>query len=107
MYYLIIHLYDEGLQEEVMLALTAEGVTDSFVLDAVNVRRVLAFEMPIFAGFRADLDRRRGFAKFIVALVPDKRTVLNIIETLRMSGVDVEDPEVCRFIFFPVESFPV
>lgn len=107
MYYLIIHLYDEGLQDEVMLALTAEGVTDSFVLEAVNVRRVLAFEMPIFAGFRADLDRRRGFSKVIVALVPDKRTVLNIIETLRMSGVDVEDPEVCRFIFFPVESFPV
>jgi hypothetical protein len=104
MYYLIIHLYQDRFQDDVMLALTAEGVRDALIVDAVNMRRILAFEMPIFAGFRADLNRKRTYAKLILALVPDKETITKITEALKISGVDVEDPEVCRMIFFPVEE---
>ncbi len=104
MYYLIIHLYQDRLQDDVMLALTAEGVGDGLIIDAVNMKNVLAFEMPIFAGFRADLSRRKSYAKLILAMVPDEETVDRIVETLRMSGVDVDDPEICRIAYFPVKS---
>ncbi|HID55375.1 TPA: hypothetical protein EYP37_02510 [Candidatus Poribacteria bacterium] len=104
MYYLIIHLYQDRFQDDVMLALTAEGVGDGLIIDAVNMRDVLAFEMPIFAGFRADLSRRKIYAKLILAVVPDEETIDRIAETLKLSGVNIDDPEICRIAYFPVRS---
>lgn len=36
---------------------------------------------------------RKSFVKLILAIVPDEETVDRITETLKMSGVDIDDPD--------------
>ena len=74
MFYLIIHLYRQEFQEDLMLALEAQGISDVIILDAVGKDKVLAFDMPIFAGFKTDLEGRKLYAKLVMALVRDRET---------------------------------
>ena len=104
MYYLMIHLYQERYWGDVLLALTAEGITDALVVDASRMEHALASEVPIFAGFWADMDRRGRFAKVIMASVPDRSSAYRVVETLREDGVDLTDPSVGRVLLLPAEE---
>jgi len=64
----------------------------------------LVSELPIFAGFWADMSRRGRFAKVITASVPDKTSVCRMVETLKGEGVDLTDPSVGKILLLPAEE---
>ncbi len=104
MFYLVVHLYRHELQEDLMLALEAQGISDVVIVDAVGKDKVLAFDMPIFAGFKADLEGRKLYAKLIMALVPDRETAEGFVSSLRESGINCSDPDVCKILLLPAEE---
>jgi len=104
MYYLIIHLYQERYWNDVLLALAAEGITDALVLDATHIERALALEVPLFAGFWANMDRKSRFVKLILAPTADRAVVSRIVGTLKEEGVDLTDPAVGRLLLLPAEE---
>ncbi|RKY60014.1 MAG: hypothetical protein DRP94_01880 [Candidatus Latescibacterota bacterium] len=104
MYYLIVHLYQERYWSDILLALAAEGITDAVVVDASRMEQALISELPIFAGFWADMSRRGRFAKVIMASVPDRASVYRMVEALRGEGVDLTDPSVGKILLLPAEE---
>lgn len=67
---------------EVMEAFVELGVNGATILDSIGMGRVLAHDIPIFAGFRNLLKESRPGNKTIVAAVSDEkvRPMLKAIE---------------------------
>ena len=36
-------------------------------------------------------------------MVPDEETINRIAETLKISGMNISDPEICKITYFPVK----
>jgi hypothetical protein len=104
MKYMIIKLYDPRCLDDLMLALTAHDVRHAVVLDGRAVGSSLMQDMPIFAGFRADLGEPRGAMKVVFAVVQDEAAARAIRDELRDAGIDLSDPAVARVFLLPIEE---
>jgi len=104
MKYMIIKLYDPKCLDDVMLALTAHDVRHAVVLDGRAVGSTLMQEMPLFAGFRVDLDEPRGAMKVIFGIVPDDDTARAIRDDLKEAGVDLANPAIAKVFLLPIEE---
>ena len=88
MFYLIIQLFKEEFEEEVLLALTSVGIERAVVTDGLNLENVVTMDMPIFAGFRADPGKERRFCKIITAAVEEKKILDEFLAALKSGGID-------------------
>jgi hypothetical protein len=104
MKYMIVTLYDPRHLDDVMLALTANAAHHAVVLDGKAVAPALMQDVPLFAGFRADLDEPRGVVKLVLAMVAETETVRQIRGDLKEAGIDLEDPAVGHVVVIPVEE---
>jgi len=104
MKYMIIKLYDPKCLDDLMLALTAHDVRHAVVLDGRAVGSALMQEMPLFAGFRVDLDEPRGAMKVILALVQSDETARAIRDDLKDAGIDLSDPAIAKVFLLPIEE---
>ncbi len=104
MFYLIIHLYKEEFLEDVIVGLTGIGAQNTVVVNGTTARKMLAFDIPIFAGFRPELKRGAQFCKVIHAIIEDKSSVEEMIENLKDAGVDFADEEVGKIFLLPIEE---
>lgn len=104
MKYLIITLYDARYLDDVMLALTAHNAHNAVVLDGKAVAPALMQDVPLFAGFRVDLDEPRGVTKLILASVDGIEVARQIRADLKDAGIDLEEPGVGRLVLVPVEE---
>jgi hypothetical protein len=103
-YLLTVHLYDEGALEDVLTALASLGVENAVVLDGQRMSRVLAFDVPIFAGFREEIGGSSSYCKYITALVDDEKVIDELASLLRQAGVDFEKPGTGRMYIIPVHK---
>jgi hypothetical protein len=101
---MVISLYDPRCLEDVMLALTANDVRDAVVLDATAVGSALMQNMPLFAGFRADLGEPRSATKVVFALVPDEAAARAVRDELKEAGIDLDDPATAKVVLLPAEA---
>jgi hypothetical protein len=104
MTYMIVALYDARCLDDLMLALTAQDVRDAVVLDGRAVGSSLIQQMPIFAGFDANLREPQGAMKLVLAVVQDDGVARAIREDLRDIGVDLGDPATANVLLLPVEQ---
>ena len=88
MFYLVIQLFKEEYQEEVLLALTSVGIERATVTDGLNLENVVAMDMPIFAGFRADSGGKSRFCKIITVAVEGENVVDEFLAALKTGGID-------------------
>ena len=102
MFYLIIQLFKEEFQEEILLALTSAGVERATITDSLNVENVLTMDMPIFAGFRPDFGKGKRFCKIITAAVNDERVVDEFLSGLKAGGIDFLEDDLGIVILIPV-----
>jgi hypothetical protein len=104
MLYLIIHLFREEYQEEVLLALMSAGIARATVTDGVNLENVVTMDMPIFAGFRADPGRDKRFCKIISAAVESEKAVDDFLSALKMGGIDFVKDDLGVIILLPART---
>ncbi len=105
MYQLTIFLYNERYMEDIMMALTAAGLSSTVVLDGLNMENVLAFNVPVFAGLRAEMSRSPKFCKVILTLVNNKEVIEEIIDSLKEAEVDNKKKKIYRIVATKVEIF--
>jgi len=102
MFYLVIQLFKEEYQEEVVLALTSVGIERATVSEGLNLENVVAMDMPIFAGFRADSGRKSRFCKIITSAVEDEDVVDEFLAALKAGGIDFVKESLGVIVLLPV-----
>ncbi len=105
MYQLTIFLYNEKYMEDIMMALTATGLTSTVVLDGLNMENVLAFNVPVFAGLRGELSRSPKFCKIILTVIENKGIIDEIIDSLNDAEVNNREKTIYKILCNPVEIF--
>ncbi len=70
---LFIILNKEEYLDEVLEAFLELGLKGATIIDSVGMGRILAYEIPIFAGLRSLLPGNRPFNKTILTLVEEEK----------------------------------
>jgi len=104
MLYLIIQLFEEKYQEEVLLALTSVGIERATLSEGLNLQNVVTAEIPVFAGFKADPGRGSRFCKIITAAVDSEKVVDEFLSALKMGGIDFLKENLGVIILLPVNK---
>ena len=101
--YMILNLNKEKYLDDVLMALTEAGIDDTVVLSGESLGHKLAFDNPLFAGFRKSFGKDKGYANVIMA-VAEKDQVEFMLEELKNSGVDFVKNEIGKIVLLPVEK---
>jgi len=75
---LVFVLNNEEFLEEVLEAYVEVGVTGATILDSEGMGRFLAYEVPLFAGFKDFMKGNKPYNKTILSVVRDDQTVKNV-----------------------------
>ena len=65
---------------------------------------VLAFNVPIFAGLRAELKQSPKFCRIIFTFIDDKETIEELFEAIEDSGINNKKKKIFSIVYFPVEK---
>lgn len=103
MHLLVIILNQEDYLDEILSELIELEVANATVLDGVAMERVLAKDVPIFAGLLQSTRGSRAYNKNIFALIPKKETVHQLVEILNELEIDLSDPSVGTIFTIPVD----
>ncbi len=87
MHLLVLVLNKEELLEDILTAFLEADVSGATIIDSVGMGRVLAYDVPIFAGLRKTLEGHRSapYNKTIFAVIPDEAQLhktINLIEKI-------------------------
>jgi hypothetical protein len=99
---LVIILNREDYLDDILAELLELEVTGATVIDGVAMERVLAKDVPIFAGLLQSTRGSRSFNKNIFALVPHQSTATQLIEILHEMDIDLTDPAVGTIFTLPI-----
>lgn len=102
MHLMVVFLRKEEYTEEILSLMVELGVTEAVTLNVHALGKVLANEIPIFAGLRVDLGEDNKYHKLILALVDDELIAEKIVDLLKDMGVDFEQPGLGRIFTLPV-----
>mgnify|MGYP001150787855 CR=1 FL=1 len=75
---LVFILNNEEFLEEVLEAYVEAGVTGATILDSEGMGRFLAYEVPLFAGFKEFMKGNKPYNKTILSVVRDDETVKQV-----------------------------
>lgn len=89
-----IILNKEEYVDDLLSAMMELEITGATILDGVGFERVLANDVPIFAGLFKSLGDSRPYNKNIIALIKDKKTLTKLIGILKEVGIDFKEPGV-------------
>lgn len=103
MHLLVIILNQEDYMDEILAELVELEVANATVIDGVAMERVLAKDVPIFAGLLQTTRGSRAYNKNIFALLPKKETAARLVEILDDMDIDLRDPAVGTLFTIPVD----
>ncbi len=95
-------LNKEEFLNEVLESFVELGISGATVIDSVGMGRILAHDIPIFAGFRNLLQESRPGNKTIFSVVDDEKIPL-MVKTLEQIMGDLDEPGNGIFISIPVD----
>ena len=95
-------LNQEEHLEEVLEAFVELGINGATILDSIGMGRILAHDIPIFAGFQNLLHDTRPGNKTIFSVVPEKK-VERIIQAVEQIIGSLDEPGNGLFISLPVD----
>jgi nitrogen regulatory protein PII len=72
---LVFILNNEEYLEKVLEAYVEAGVAGATILDSEGMGRFLAYEVPLFAGFKEFMKGNRPYNKTIISVVRDEKTI--------------------------------
>jgi len=71
-------LNNEYLLEEVLEAYVEAGVSGATLLDSEGMGRFLAYEVPLFAGFKEFMKGNKPYNKTIFSVIKDEKVILRL-----------------------------
>ena len=92
MHLLVLVLNKEEFLEDVLTAFLEADVSGATIIDSVGMGRVLAYDVPIFAGLRKTLEGHRSapYNKTIFAVIPDEAQLQKAISLIeKVLNLDV------------------
>ncbi len=98
----VIILNEEESLDDLLSVMMEFEITGATILDGVGMERILANDVPIFAGLVQSLGGSRPYNKNIIALFKDKGTLAGFIEVLKEIGVDFRKPGIGVLFALPV-----
>lgn len=99
---LFLFVYRQDLVDEALEALIEMEINDATVLDGTPMERILADDVPIFAGLWQSHGEAEGQTRLIVANVSDE-VLGGLIPLLGDVGIDLSNPAIARLMTVPVE----
>ncbi len=100
---LVIFLNQEEFLDDILAELVELEITNASVIDGVAMERVLAKDVPIFAGLLQTTRGSRAYNKNIFALVSKRQTVDRLLSILKDLEIDLSDPTVGALFTVPVD----
>ena len=100
--YMILNLNKEKYLDDVLMALTEAGIDDTVVLSGESLGHKLAFDNPLFAGFRKSFEKDKGYANVIMA-VAEQEQIDFMLEELKNSGINFIKDEIGKIVLIPTE----
>ncbi len=97
-----IILNEEEYVDDLLSVMMELEITDATILDGVGMERVLANDVPIFAGLIQSLGGSRPYNKNIIALLKNRETLANLIGVSKEIGVDFQQPGIGTIFALPV-----
>lgn len=79
---LVFVLNDTDKLDEILSGYVEIGLTGATILDSVGMGRVLARDVPIFAGFQSLLSGSRPYNKTIISVVDDDEKVQRVLRLI-------------------------
>ncbi len=101
--FMILHVYDERYLDDIMMALAEAGIEDPVVISGESLGHKLAFDMPLFAGFRQTMGKDKSYAKVIMAQAEEK-DVEFLLEELENAGVQFLKDEIGKITLLPIHK---
>lgn len=97
-----IILNNEEHVDDLLSVMMELEITDATILDGVGMERVLANDVPIFAGLIQSLGGSRPYNKNVIALLKDRETLTKLIGVLKEIGIDFKEPGTGGIFALPV-----
>lgn len=100
-----IILNEEEYVDDLLAVMMELEVTGATIVDGVGMERMLANDVPIFAGLIQSLAGSRPYNKNIIALVKNRETLMKLVDVLKEIGIDFQKPGVGAIFAMPVNFF--
>lgn len=97
-----IILNKEEYEDDLLSVMMELEITGATIVDGVGMERVLANDVPIFAGLIQSLAGSRPYNKNIITLLKNKETLTKLIGVLKEIGIDFQEPGVGGIFALPV-----
>jgi len=85
--------------------LTELGAEETSVIEAQSMSRYLAYEVPIFAGLRSQIEGKRAYTKVILSFTDDEGTGEKINALLKDTVKDSNLEEICKIGILKLDKF--
>ncbi len=105
MYLLILFLYKPEYLDELISILTELGVEETSVIEGQSMNRYLAYEVPIFAGLRSQIEGKRSYTKVILSFTDDEHTGEKITALLKDTVKESSLEEICKIGILKLNKF--
>jgi len=100
---LVILLNREDFLDDILAELLELEVTGASVVEGIAMERVLAKDVPIFAGLLQTTQGSRSFNKNIFAVIKDGQIVDRLMEFLKELDIDMTDPNTGILFTLPID----
>lgn len=101
--YMILHLMKEKYLDDILMALTEAGIEDTIVISGESLGHKMAYDIPLFAGFRKSFGTEKGFANVIFAIT-NKEKIDFMLNELLHSGIKFVEDEIGKIVLLPIEK---
>jgi nitrogen regulatory protein P-II 1 len=98
----VFFLNKEEHLEEVLEAFVEMGINGATILDSIGMGRILAHDIPIFAGFQNLLHDTRPGNKTILSVVPEEKINL-IVKSVEHIVGSLDEPGNGLLLSLPVD----
>ncbi|WP_422477696.1 P-II family nitrogen regulator [Pleomorphochaeta sp. DL1XJH-081] len=100
---LVFVLNNEEFLEEVLEAYVEAGVTGATILDSEGMGRFLAYEVPLFAGFKEFMKGNKPYNKTILSVVRDDAVVKEVRSLIDPLVGGLDNPGTGIMFTIPVD----
>lgn len=101
MMYMVLHLYSDKYLDDILLALSEAGISDTLVLNGETLGKKMLYDIPLFASFKDSPGLVQSYGSVIMG-VADKEHVEFALEELKNSGLDLQKKELIKVYLLPI-----
>ena len=98
---LLFVLNKEEHLEEILEAFLELGISGATIIDSVGMGRILAHDIPIFAGFRGLMQDSRAGNKTIISVISEEKIPL-IVKSIEQICGSLDEPGTGILMTFPI-----